>query len=133
MAEWHMCVDYIYLNKHCPKDPFGLPRIDQIIDSTAGSALLSFLDCYSGCHQIALKEKDQSKTSFITLFGAYCYKTMSFRLKNTDATYQRAIQTCLGEQIGDNAEAYVDDVVVKTKNLDMLIEDLKQTFENLNK
>jgi hypothetical protein len=50
---------------------------------------------------------------------------MSFGLKNTSATYQRAIQTCLGEQIGDNTEAYVDDVVIKTKNLDMLIEDLK--------
>jgi hypothetical protein len=58
---------------------------------------------------------------------------MSFGLKNTSATYQRAIQTCLGEQIGDNVEAYVDDLVVKTKNSDMLIEDLKQTFENLNK
>ena len=76
-----MCVDYTDLNKHCPKDPFGLPRIDQIVDSTAGSALLSFLDCYSGYHQIALKEQDQSKTSFITPFGAYCYKTMSFGLK----------------------------------------------------
>jgi hypothetical protein len=58
---------------------------------------------------------------------------MSFGLKNAGATYQRAIQTCLGEQIGNNAEAYVNDVVVKTKNPDMLIEDLKQTFENLNK
>jgi hypothetical protein len=58
---------------------------------------------------------------------------MSFGLKNVGATYQRAIQTCLGEQIDDNAEVYVNDVVVKTKNLDMLIEDLKQTFENLNK
>jgi hypothetical protein len=58
---------------------------------------------------------------------------MSFGLKNVGATYQRAIQTCLGEQIGDNAEAYVDDVVVKTKNIGMLIKDLKQTFENLNK
>jgi hypothetical protein len=71
--------------------------------------------------------------SFLTPFGAYCYKTMSFRLKNAGATYQSVIQTCLGEQIGDDAEAYVDDVVVKTKNPDMLIEDLKQTFENLNK
>jgi hypothetical protein len=110
-----MCVDYTDLNKHCLKDPFGLPRIDQIIDSTAGSALLSFLDCYSGYHQIALREEDQSKISFITPFGAYCSKTMSFGLKNADATYQRAIQTCLGEQIGDNAKAYVDDIVVKTK------------------
>jgi hypothetical protein len=58
---------------------------------------------------------------------------MSFGLKNASATYQRAIQTCLGEQISNNVEAYVDDVVVKTKNPDMLIEDLKQTFENLNK
>jgi hypothetical protein len=131
--EWRTCVDYTDLNKHFPKDPFELPRIDQIIDSTAGFALLSFLDCYSGYHQITLREEDQSNTSFITPFGAYCYKTMSFGLKNADATYQRAIQTCLGEQIGDNAEAYVDDVVIKTKKPDMLIEDLKQTFENLNK
>jgi hypothetical protein len=50
---------------------------------------------------------------------------MSFGLKNVGATYQRAIQTCLGKQIGDNVEAYVDDVVLKTKNLDLLIEDLK--------
>jgi hypothetical protein len=128
-----MCVDYTDLNKHCPKDAFGLPRIDQIVDSTVGSTLLSFLDYYSGYHQIALREEDQSKTSFITPFGAYCYKTMSFGLKNARATYQQAIQTCLCEQIGKNAEAYVDDVVVKAKNLDTRIDELKQTFENLKK
>jgi hypothetical protein len=50
---------------------------------------------------------------------------MSFGLKNTGVTYQRAIQTCLGEQIGDNTEAYIDEVLVKIKNLDMLVEDLK--------
>jgi hypothetical protein len=133
MAEWCICVDYTDLNKRCLKEPFGLPRIDQTVDSTAGSALFSFLYCYSGYHHIALKEENQSKTSFITQFGAYCYKTISFGLKNAGATYQRAIQTCLGEQIGENAEAYVDDVVVKTKNLDTLIEDLKQTFKNLKK
>jgi len=54
MAEWRMCVDYTDLNRYCPKDLFGLPCIDQIIDSMTGSALLSFLDCYSGYHQIAL-------------------------------------------------------------------------------
>ena len=127
-----MCVDYIDLNKHCMKDPFGLPRIDQIIDSMVGSALLSFLDCYSGYHQSALRKEDQSKTSFITLFGAYCYMTMSFGLKNAGATYQRAIQACLSEQIGHNVEAYVDDVVIKTKDPSTLIIDLKQTFDNLH-
>jgi hypothetical protein len=48
--EWSLCVDYIDLNKHCPKDPFTLPRIDQVINSMAGCFLLSFLDCYSSYH-----------------------------------------------------------------------------------
>ena len=90
--EWRMCVDYTDLNKHCPKDPFGLPRIDEVVDSIAGWELLSFLNCYSGYHQISLKEDDQIKTSFITPFGTNFYTTMSFGLKNARATYQRAIQ-----------------------------------------
>jgi hypothetical protein len=64
--EWRMCLDYTDLNKHCLKDPFTLPRIDQVINSMAGCVLLSFLECYWGYHQIALKEEDQIKTSFIT-------------------------------------------------------------------
>jgi hypothetical protein len=126
-----MCVDYTNLNKHCPKDPFGLLRIDQVIDSTAGCDLLCFLDCYSGYHQIAIKEEDQEKTAFITPFGAYCYTTMSFRLKNASATYQRAIQACFKRQLNKNVEAYVDDVVVKTRNSDTLIADLEETFASL--
>ena len=97
-----MCVDYTDLNKHRPKDPFGLPCINVVIDSIAGYKLLCFLDCYSGYHQIMLKEEDQIKTSFITPFGAYCYTTMSFRFKNTGATYQRAIQRGLKDQIEKN-------------------------------
>ena len=89
--EWRMCIDYTDLNKHCPKDPFGLPRIDEVVDSTTGYELLSFLDCYSSYHRISLKEDDQIKTPFIMPFGAYCYTTMSFELKNARATYQRAI------------------------------------------
>ena len=126
-----MCVDYTDLNKHCTKDPFRLPRIDQVVDSMAGCVLLSFLDCYSGHHQIALKESDQEKTSFITPFGAYCYNTMMFGLKNAGATYQKAIQRCLQGQIGRNAEAYVDDIVIKIKRNDQFIMNLSETFENL--
>jgi hypothetical protein len=126
-----MCVDYTDLNKHCPKDPFGLPQIDQVIDSMAGCDLLCFLDCYSGYHQIAIKEEDQEKTAFITPFGAYCYTTMSFGLKNAGATYQRAIQACFKRQLNKNVEAYVDDVVVKTRNSHTLIADLEETFASL--
>ena len=78
-----MCVDYGPINKHCPKDHFPLPRIDQIIDSTAGCDLLSFLDAYSGYNQIRMKEEDEEHTSFITPYGVFCYKTMPFGLKNT--------------------------------------------------
>jgi hypothetical protein len=56
--EWRMYVDYTDLNKHCPKDPFGLPHINEVVDSTAGCELLSFLDCYSGYHHISLREED---------------------------------------------------------------------------
>jgi hypothetical protein len=129
--EWRMCVDYTHLNKHYPKDPFELPRIDQVIDSTAGCDLLCFLDCYSRYHQIAITEEDQEKTAFITPFGAYCYTTMSFGLKNVGATYQRAIQKCFKKQLNKNVEAYVDDVVVKTRNSDTLIADLEETFASL--
>jgi hypothetical protein len=108
-----------------------LPRIDQVIDSTVGCNLLCFLDCYSGYHQIAIKEEDQEKTAFINPFGTYCYMTMSFRLKNTGATYQRAIQACFKRQLNKNVEAYVDDVVVKTRNSDTLTADLGETFASL--
>jgi hypothetical protein len=74
------------------KDPVRLPQIDQVVDSTVGCRLLSFLDCYSGYHQIPLKVKDQINTSFITPFGAFFYTTMPFGLKSAGATYQRSIQ-----------------------------------------
>jgi hypothetical protein len=131
LNEWRMCVDYTDLNKHCPKDPFGLPRIDQVIDSMVGSDLLCFLDCYSGYHQIAIKEEDQEKTAFIIPFGAYCYTTMSFGLKNAGATYQRAIQACFKRNLNKNVEAYMYDVVVKTRNSSTLNTDLDETFASL--
>jgi hypothetical protein len=128
---WRMCIDYTSLNKACPKDPFTLPRIDQVIDSTAGCDLLSFLDAYSSYHQIPLFQPDQIKTSFITPYGAYCYVTMPFGLKNAGATYQRTMQGCLQGQIGRNVHAYVDNVVVKTKQSGTLLDDLKETLANL--
>jgi ribonuclease HI len=130
---WRMCVDYTSLNKACPKDPFALPRIDQVVDSTAGCELLCFLDAYSGYHQIKMKESDQIKTSFITPYGAFCYISMPFGLKNAGATYQRCIQNCLHDQIGRNVQAYVDDIVVKTKKKGDLLADLAETFANLRR
>jgi hypothetical protein len=88
--KWRMCVDYTSLNKTCPKDLFPLPRIDQVVDSAAGCETLCLLDAYSRYHQIAMCIADQLATSFITPFGAYCYQTMPFGLRNAGATFQRA-------------------------------------------
>ena len=66
-------------------------------------------------------------------FSAYFYTTMSFGLENAGATYQRAIQMCLDQQIDRNIEAYIDDVVVKSRTADNLIADLEETFANLKK
>nr|ABA99771.1 retrotransposon protein, putative, unclassified [Oryza sativa Japonica Group] len=126
-----MCIDYTDLNKACPKDPYPLPRIDQIVDSTAGCDLLCFLDAYSGYHQIRMAREDEEKTIFITPIGTYCYTTMPFGLKNAGPTFQRTTRISLGSQIGRNVEAYVDDLVVKTRNQETLLSDLAETFESL--
>ena len=126
-----MCVEYTSLNKACPKVPFPLPCIDQIVVSTAGCETLSFLDAYSDYHQIKMKESDQLATSFITPFGMYCYMTMPFGLRNAGATYQRCMLHVFGEHIGSTVEAYVDDIVVKSKKRGDLIQDLKIAFSCL--
>ena len=116
-----MCVDYTGLNKACPKDHFPLPCIYQIVDSTSGCEILSFLDAYLGYHQIAMKESDRL------------------------ATYQRCMQQCFAVQIepldqSDQAErpkltiaVYVDDIVVKTAQACDLIANLAVTFMNLRR
>jgi hypothetical protein len=86
--KWRMCVDCTGLNKACPKFPFSLPRIDQIVDSTTRYELLCFLDAYSEYHQIKMKEFNQLETSIITPFGMFFYVTMPFGLLNAGTTYQ---------------------------------------------
>ena len=92
---------------------------------------MCFLDAYSGYYQIKMAESDQAATAFITPYGPFCFNTMPFGLKNKGATYQRMIQTCLEKKIGKTMEVYIDDVVVKTRHIDSLIDDLRLTFDNL--
>jgi hypothetical protein len=135
-----MCIDYINLNKACPKDEYPLPHIYHIVDSIASCELLSFLDVYYGYHQISLVIDNDEKTAFITSFGIFCYTKMAFiytkmafGLKNGGATYQKGIHIILKTQIRQNIEAYIDDVVVKSKKCGDLLNDLKETFNNSRK
>jgi hypothetical protein len=128
-----MCIDCTSLNKACPKDEYPLPRICQTIDSTSSCELLSFLDAYSGYHQISLTIDDEEKIMFIIPFEIFCYTKMAFGLKNGGVTYQKCIQITLQPQIERNVEAYIDDVVVKLKKHGDLLDDNKETFDNLHK
>ena len=82
-----MCVNFTDLNRACPKDSYPLPRIDTLVDSTAKHELSSFMDAFSGYNQIKMYEEDQERTYFVTSQGPFCYKVMSFGLKNAGATY----------------------------------------------
>ncbi|KAK0578013.1 hypothetical protein LWI29_003667 [Acer saccharum] len=128
-----MCVDFTDLNKACPKDSFPLPRIDQLVNATAGHELLSFMDVYLGYNQIRMNKADEEKTSFTTDQGLYCYKVMPFGLKNTGATYQRLVNRIFAWQIGRNMEVYVDDMLTKSTTVEKHSEDLKETFDILRK
>jgi hypothetical protein len=110
-----------------------MPRIYQIIDSMTSCELLSFLDAYLGYHQISHVVDDKEKTTFITPFGVFRYTKVSFRLKTRRATYQKCVHIVLEPQIRRNIEAYIDDIVVKSKKQGGLLDDLKETFDNLRK
>ena len=126
-----MCVDFTDLNKTCPKDNYLLPRIDQLVDSTAGHKLFSFMDAFSRYNQIRMNEADQEKTSFVTNQGLFCYKVMPFGLKNAGVTYQRLVNHMFRPQIGRNVEVYVDDMLVKSQDEGRHLDDLQETFDTL--
>nr|XP_016454893.1 PREDICTED: RNA-directed DNA polymerase homolog [Nicotiana tabacum] len=131
--KWRMCVDFTDLNKACPKDSFPLPHIDQLIDATAGHELLSFLDSYSGYNQILMEEEDKEKITFITHQRTYCYKVMSFGLKNAGATYHRLVTKMFKNQLGRTIEVYIDDMLVKSKRKEDHIYHLKEAFDILRR
>ena len=90
-GKWKLYIDFTDANRACPKDSFPLPRIDLIVDATAGHELLSFMDAFFGYNQINMDPDDQEKTSFFIGQGAYFYRVMPFELKNVGATYQRVV------------------------------------------
>jgi len=95
--------------------------------------MMSFLYAYSGYNQIQMYEPNIPKTAFTTDVANYCYKVMPFGLKNVGATYQRLMDKVFKEQIGKNMEVYVDDMVVKSGELQKHLEDLEEVFARIRK
>jgi hypothetical protein len=113
-GKWRMSIDFMDLNKACPKDEFPLPRIDSLVDAATTLELMSLLDCYLGYHQIWMKKEDEPKTSFITPSGTYCYLWMPKGLKNVGGSFNRMTLKVLSTQIDKNVLTYVDDIIVKS-------------------
>ncbi|GJW46203.1 reverse transcriptase domain-containing protein [Tanacetum coccineum] len=128
-----MCIDFKELNKACPKDLYTLPEIDWKIESLMGFQYKCFLDAYKGYHKIQTTKKDEEKTAFHTDDEVFCYTKMPFGLKNAGATYQRLVDSTFKEQIGVNLEAYVDDMVIKSRTEQDIIKDIEQTFSTLRR
>jgi hypothetical protein len=126
-----MCIDYTSLNKACPKDPYPLSHIDQIVDSTSGCDLLSYLDAYSGFHQIQMSKEDRRHTAFVIVDGLYCYVVMPYGLRNALPTFVRAMSKSFGDLTRDKVEIYVDDIVVNTREGSTIVEDLTLVFGKL--
>jgi hypothetical protein len=126
-----MCIDFTELNKVCPKDPYPLPRIDIIIDQAAGCEMLSLLDCFFGYHQVWMRREDEAKTGFTPPFDIFCFVRMPEGLRNARPTFNRMIKLILGIQLGRNALAYVDDIVIMSEKEADHITDLTETFDNM--
>ena len=128
-----MCIDFTNLNTACPKNSFPLPRKDQLADATTSHELLSFMDAYIRCNQIPMYEPNEEHTSFITDKGLYSYKAIPFGLKNEEATYQRLVNGMFKDLIRKSMEAYMDDMLVKSKTAGDHIDHLNQMFNILRK
>ena len=126
-------MDFTDLNKACPKDSFPLPKIDQLVDSTAGHSLLSFMDAFSEYNQIPMDEQDEESTTFITNMGLFCYRVIPFGLKNAGAAYQRLVNKIFKSLIGYTMEVYVDNMITKSKEPRDHVKHLEETFELLRR
>ena len=126
-----MCVDFTDLNTACLKDSYPLPKIDKLEDATAGHTLLSFMDAFSGYHQIPLYPEEQEKIAFIMDRGLCCYKIMPFGLQNAEETNQCLVNKLFKPLVGKTMEVYVDDMIVRSRADIDQSHDLRKSFNIL--
>lgn len=124
-----ICIDFRNLNKASLKDNFPLPTMEQILQSVAGSELMSFLDGFSGYNQVLVHPDDQLKTTFRTKWGTYVYQKMPFGLINAGATFQRAMDIAFKGLINRSVVIYLDDITMYSKKRYNHLHDLNQIFQ----
>ena len=125
------CVDYRKLNAVTRKDAYPLPRIDDTLDTLAGSKLFSTLDLISGYWQVEMSPEDQEKTAFCTPDGLFEFKVMPFGLCNAPATFQHLMDMVLAGLQWTNYLVYLDDAIILGKTFEEHLRNLKEVFQCL--
>ena len=126
-----MCVDYRKLNAVTKRDSYPLPRLDEALDSFAGSCCFSSLDIQMAYHQVPVREEDKAKTAFITHSGLYEYEVLPFGLSNAPATFQRLMGMVLAGLVGVYCIAYLDDIIVYSRSIDQHLVHLEEVLSRL--
>ena len=103
--------------------------MDMLIDSAAGHAIFSFMDRFSDYNQIRMSPKDATKIALRTPIRNFYSTVIPFGLKNTGATYQRAMTAIFHDMMHKEIEDYVDDIVVKSKARENHFYDLRRVYE----
>ena len=128
------CIDLRKLNNRTIKDAYNLPRIDETIDTLLGSKYFSKLDLRSGYWQVEIKEEDKHKTAFsLGPLGFFECNRMAFGLTNAPATFQRLMETCMGEMNLKECLIFLDDILVFSSTFEEHLERLEGVFARLEK
>ncbi|GKD70832.1 reverse transcriptase domain-containing protein [Tanacetum coccineum] len=126
-----LCVDFMDINKACPKEHHSLPVIEQKVEDLHRHRLKCFLDAYKGYHQIPIAERDEEKNSLLHERRVFCYRRLPFGLKNASATYQRLIDKVFNHQLGRNMKVNADNIVIKSNANEEMLADIKETLNGL--
>src|SRR3954464_7986760 len=124
-------VGYRPLNLATIKNKYPLPRINDLYDQLAGSAVFSKMDLRLGYHQIRIRKEDIPKTAFTTRYGLYEYTVMSFGLTNAPATFSRLMNSIFMEYLDRFVVIYLDDILIYSKNEEEHAEHLRLVFMKL--
>ncbi|KAK1597542.1 hypothetical protein QYE76_018532 [Lolium multiflorum] len=126
---YRMCIDFRKVNKVTKKDHYPLPFIDQMLERLSKNTHFCFLDGYSGFSQIAVKAKDQEKTTFTCPYGTYAYRRMPFGLCNAPATFQRCMSAIFHGFCESIVEVFMDDFSVYGNSFDNCLRNLDKVLQ----